>query len=178
MAHIVAFLPLPRLAFLPISFRYHGSAANANAQSNLNPWILPLFSLLSTMSIPYFSLRASLRIISIIFLLVEKPIIRCGRGLKSSLTMLKSTNYMESAHLVPESVFYEINTQSGYIELEAIPDDLVRVKGVAPTHRWGLDILSLEGEARLCEVAAHIKTMCAQLWRTAKVSLNLRFTLR
>ena len=41
---------------------------------------------------------------AIIFLLLEKPIIRCGRDSKSSLTMLKSTNYMESAHWVPESV--------------------------------------------------------------------------
>lgn len=36
--------------------------------------------------------------------------------------------------------FYEINPQSGYIEPEAIPDDLVRIKDVAPAHRWSLDV--------------------------------------
>ncbi|KAF8424967.1 hypothetical protein EV426DRAFT_598019 [Tirmania nivea] len=58
---------------------------------------------------------------------------------------------------------YRVNTESGYIAPEAIPEDPLRVNDTAPAARWELDIMTAEGRERLLEVVGHIKMMCSQL---------------
>lgn len=60
---------------------------------------------------------------------------------------------------------YTVSKETGYIEPEAIPDERVRGKDIAPADRWNLDILTPEGEERLREVVANVKTMCEELGR-------------
>ena len=76
---------------------------------------------------------------------------------------VKISNLYGMSALGTRVCLYEWDRETRKIEPPAIPKDPNYTIDTAPIDRWNLDILSAEGEQRLREVVARVKTMSSEI---------------